>query len=144
MADPNRPNPYAPPGNDEPTPQPPAAPDEGGKQRGGCLTAMLVLMMIANPLVALLYLLSGDAISRALHAPSWAVPLLGILSITNFFCALGIWRFKKWGVYGALAMAALGLVINFTIGVSPGQSLMGLIGPGLLVVLVKPRWESFD
>jgi len=143
------PNPYEPPKSEEPpparmAPSTPLASMPQGKQRGGCLTALLVLMMIANPLVALMYLATGDAIKRTLHAPDWAIPVLGVAALTNFVCAVGIWRFKKWGMFGAVAMAAVGLVVNFTIGIQPMQALMGLLGPVILIALVKPQWAQFD
>jgi hypothetical protein len=139
------PNPYQAP--NEPTPDPRSFAAErhvGAKYRGGCLTAFLVLMMIANPLVGLMYLVTGDTIERTLHAPDWAIPLLTVLSLVNFACAIGIWKWKKWGVFGAVAMAAIGLVVNFTIGIQPMQAILGLAGPAILIALVSKLWKQFD
>ncbi len=143
--DPKEPNPYAAPKMDHAYPGAAAAPlPDAPKQRGGCLTALLVLMMIANPLVGLMYIVSGDAIQRALHAPAWAIPVLGGASMLNFVWAVGVWKFKRWGVYGFLAMAAVALIVNFTIGVAPMQAVLGLIGPAILIALVRPLWSRFD
>ena len=143
------PNPYQPPREPphDPVPDPrsfAAEPRTGPRDRGGCLTAFLVLMMIANPLVGLMYLVTGDAIRRSLHAPDWAIPVLTIASLVNFACAIGIWKWKKWGVYGAVAMAGLGLVVNFTIGIQPMQAIIGLVGPAILIALVSKLWKEFD
>src|SRR5258708_17964062 len=41
------------------------------QERGGCLTAWLVLASIANPLVGIYYLVSGQQLSSLLHLASW-------------------------------------------------------------------------
>ena len=139
------PNPYEPPREPVPDPRSFGAERETGpRDRGGCLTAFLVLMMIANPLVGLMYVVTGDTIKRTLHAPDWAIPVLTIASLVNFACAVGIWKWKKWGVFGAVAMAAIGLVVNFTIGIQPMQAIFGLVGPAILIALVSKLWKKFD
>lgn len=113
-------------------------------ERGGCLSVFLVLMMIANPIIGLLYLLNGEMFRRALpHAPDWALPVMGILALVNFGCAVGIWMWKKWGVFGTFGVAALGFVMNLMIGVNPFNAIMGLGGPIILYFLVKERWARF-
>ncbi len=144
-SEPNDPNPYAAPNADRAhDPSRGARSPDTPKQRGGCLTALLVLMMIANPLVGLMYLVNGDAIQRAIHAPGWAIPVLGGASLLNFASAVGVWRFKKWGVYGFLAMSAVALTVNLIVGIAPLQIMIGLIGPAILVALVRPLWSQFD
>ncbi len=120
------------------------APGAQNIERGGCLTVFLVLMMIANPIIGVLYLASGDTFKRALPgAPDWALPALGILALVNFGCAIGMWMWKKWGVFGSLVVAAIGFVMNLIIGVNPMQAFMGLGGPIILIFLVKERWARF-
>lgn len=113
-------------------------------ERGGCLTAFLVLMMIANPLVGLFYILGGDLLRRGMpDAPRWALPVLAVGAFVQFACAIGIWSWRRWGVYGSCAMALVALVVNFAIGLAPQSAIMGLLGPIILVLLVKPRWAHF-
>jgi hypothetical protein len=136
MNDPYKPpqEPYAPPMNA-------GAPQE----RGGCLTALLVLMMIANPLTGIVYFAAGDMVKKGLpNAPDWTAPVLGVIAFVMFASAIAMFRFKKWGLYGALTCAAIALVVNLTSGVNPVQALFGAaIAPTLLIVLIKPRWHLF-
>lgn len=113
-------------------------------ERGGCLTAFLVLALIANPITGLSYLLGGEMVRRGMPGmPEWALPVLGVLSFVQFAFILGIWRWKKWGVIGALALAPVTLILNFSIGVPPGTAILGMVGPLILFFLVKPRWPAF-
>jgi hypothetical protein len=134
------PNPYAPPQQ----PLTPLAPASPRGERGGCLTAFLVLMLIVNPLVGLVYFLAGDALSAVTRGHDWARPVLGLMCFVNVACAIGVWRFKRWGVYGYVAMAAFGLVINLTLGVGVGSIVGAFIGPAILVALVRPLWSRFS
>ena len=114
------------------------------RKRGGCLTAWLILMLIANPLVAVYYLAAGHTVKQALpNLPEYAIPLLIFLGIANFVFALAIWSWKKWGMYGFACSAAIAFIINLTnLGVGP--SLLGLVGVGILVALVSPVWKQMD
>jgi hypothetical protein len=118
--------------------------DRDNKNRGGCLTAFLALMMIANPLVALVYIVGADFIRKGMpNAPDWAFPVLAVMGFANFACAIGIFKWFKWGVFGAVGLAAITLVINFAIGVPPMNAILGLAGPGILIFLVRPLWRGF-
>ncbi|MBL8608170.1 MAG: hypothetical protein JNL38_12670 [Myxococcales bacterium] len=131
--------------------QPPAEPgmmgfayDGDNKKRGGCLTAFLVLMLIANPLTTLVYVAGADMVKRGMpNAPDWAFPVLALLGVVNTASAIGIWLWRKWGVFGVCGTAVVALVINFMIGVPPMNAIFGLAGPGILVFLVRPLWRGF-
>ena len=115
------------------------------RTRGGCLTALLILMMIANPVAGLMYLLGGAMIRRQMPSmPAWAIPVLGVLCLVNLVFAVAVWKWKRWGVYALAAMAFLALVINLSIGVSPAKALPGLVGIVILIVLVRPVWGSME
>jgi hypothetical protein len=113
-------------------------------ERGGCLTAFLIFMLILNPLTALYYLFSGSTLRQALPTlPAWAIPTLAILAIANFVFALAIWKWKKWGLYGFAATSLIVFVINLiSIGFFPALS--GLIGLGLLVFLLRNVWGQME
>lgn len=114
------------------------------RNRGGCLTAFLVLMMIVNPLTALFYLLGGEQAHRAIpQAPGWVIPVLGVACLGNLACAIAVWSWKKWGMYGFLGISALGFGVNLFAGLGAG-ALTGLIGPALLLALVYPQWNSME
>jgi len=70
-----------------------------GKQRHGCLTAWLVLMIFANSATALLYLLGSAAMRQNFpSAPGWAFPMLGVMGIANVVCAVALFQWKKMGI----------------------------------------------
>jgi hypothetical protein len=144
MADPAPSNPYEAPKNAALSGVATMSTDRSMRKRGGCLGAMLVLMMIANPLVALIYVATREKLTEALHAPDWAVPTLAVVALVNFAAAIGAWRFKKWGIYGACAVGVIALAINVSIGLAGAQIVMGLLGPILLVVLATRQWQDFD
>jgi hypothetical protein len=115
-----------------------------GRERGGCLSVLLVLMLIANPLTGLYYLAFGSAVRQALpNLPAWALLVLGILAFGNFACALAVWRWKKWGIYGFAASSLVIFLINASyIGVLTAA--LGLLGIAILALLVRPLWSRFD
>jgi hypothetical protein len=105
---------------------------------------LLVLMMVANPIAAIFYIVAGDMVRSGMpEAPAWIVPVLAAASIGNLACAVGVWMWKKWGVYGFGALTALGLVVNLMAGMGP-RALTGVIGLVLIIVLVRPYWDQFE
>ncbi len=114
------------------------------KQRGGCLTAWIILAMIANPLVAIFYLFSGSQLTKSLPGfPGWAIPVLVVIAIANTVFAVGIWMWKRWGVYGFAASAVITLVVNLVAGLG-GTSFTGLIAIAILWWLVRNMWQQFE
>ncbi|MBZ0315007.1 MAG: hypothetical protein K8L91_01220 [Anaerolineae bacterium] len=114
------------------------------RKRGGCLTAMLLLMMVVNPLIGIYYLTAGDAVKDAVpDLPDWALPVLIVLSFVNFICAIGIWMWKKIGFYGFVGTSIVAAIINL-ISIGPGQAFFGLIGLGILGFLVRPIWDDLE
>ena len=103
------------------------------KQRHGCLTAVLVLMIIANSAAALMYLFGSSSIKQSLPGmPSWALVVMGVFSVFNLVCAVAIFKWKKWGFWGFIASSIVVLFVNLSIGMGIGQSLLGLVGIALL------------
>ena len=101
-----------------------------GKNRHGCLTAWLILMIVVNSVVAFIYLLGSAAIGESLpNMPEWAFPVLIVMSLFNLVCAIALLRWKKWGF---CASSAVALVVNLSIGTGIGTSLSGLVGVLLL------------
>jgi hypothetical protein len=102
-----------------------------GKQRHGCLTAWLVLMIVANLLTAVTNLAFGAAL-RQLHpdAPAWAMPVMGLACLANVAWAIALFRWKRWGFYAFVATAALATVINLMVGlnivVAGGAAVVGV------------------
>lgn len=103
------------------------------KTRHGCLTAWLVLMIVANCATALMYLLGSEAIGRTLpNAPGWAFPVLIVVSLFNLVCSIALFQWKKWGFWGFCVSSVVALVVNLSLGLGIGPSLVGLVGLLLL------------
>jgi hypothetical protein len=91
------------------------------KKRHGCLTAWLVLMIVANSASALFYVLRSETIRRSLpNAPGWTLPLLIVVSLFNLMCAVALLQWKKWGFWGSCASAVVSLVVNLWLGLGTG------------------------
>ena len=103
------------------------------KNRHGCLTAWLIVMIIANSATALTYLLGSGAIGERLpNMPGWAFPVLIVMSVFNLVCAIALFQWKKWGFWGFCASSVVALVLNLSIGLGVGSAFVGLIGVLLL------------
>jgi hypothetical protein len=115
------------------------------RERGGCLTVWLVLVLIANPLTAIYYLVSGQELLRQLPGfPGWALPVLAVAAAANFVFAIGMWMWKKWGIYGFIASAAVALVINIIAGLVVPGIISAIISIGILLFLVRDKWDEFE
>ena len=103
------------------------------KQRHGCLTAFLIVMIIANALVAVVNLAGGSAIRQTMpHAPDWFLPLMVAAGIFNVVCAIALFKWKKWGFWGFCASSIVALILNISSGIGIPQSLFGLLGLAIL------------
>ena len=81
------------------------------RKRHGCLTAWLVLMLIANVIVALVYMFKGDAVSA--NTPGGiSMPLLmalRVMAILNTLFSVLLLRWKRIGFWGFLVSTVLSL-----------------------------------
>jgi hypothetical protein len=103
------------------------------KQRHGCLTAWLVLVIVVNAVVALLYVVGGGVVASTLPSDrGWLVPVLAVLALANVAFAIALFTWKRWGFYGFVASSLIGLVINIAIGINPAQAVFGLLGVAIL------------
>ena len=103
------------------------------KQRHGCLAAYLILMIVANSLMALIYLLgSGSMREQYPDAPRWGFPVLAVLGIVNVICAIALFSWKELGFFGFLATSLVASIVNFAIGLNIIQALAGLVGLAIL------------
>ena len=77
---------------------------EEQKQRHGCLTAWLVLMILINSVISLVFIFRGDEISQTTPgADQLTVIILTFLSAFNVVCAVAIAKWKRWGFWTVIA-----------------------------------------
>jgi len=108
------------------------------KQRHGCLSAWLVLMIFLNSLTALIYLFGSAFFNKALpSAPAWAFPVMALGAIVNVVCAVSLFRWKKWGFHGFVATSIVAFAMNLVVGASAATALFGLTGIAVLYGVLK-------
>ena len=114
------------------------------KQRHGCVTAWLVLMIIANSLTAILYLFASDMITKNLpgNVSTAMIILLGVIGIGNVIFSVFLFQWKKIGFWGFTITSVGALIINLSIGLGIGQSLFGLVGIAILYGVLQIKKEN--
>jgi hypothetical protein len=78
--------------------------------------------------------------------PQWAIYMLGLVGLALFVCALAIWKWKRWGVYGFAAGTVVLFVSSFFQGkLSIASVFLGLaIVLAILIRLVRPVWQKME
>ena len=116
------------------------------KKRHGCLTAYLIVMIIANSAIVLIYLffllISGTIQQSLPDIPVWAIPVLCVFGIFNLICVIALFKWKKWGFWGFCASAVIIFIINLAIGLGIGQSVLGLLGVAILFGVLQIGKEN--
>jgi hypothetical protein len=118
--------------NENPPPIPsihPAVP--GIKQRHGCLTAWLILALIANSAVTIYYVVSLLAGGNGANMPTWALFLFFVASLGAVFCIVLLFRWRKVGFWGYAALGIFTILINLAIGMG-ALSLTSLVSIAVL------------
>jgi hypothetical protein len=122
------------------------------KQRHGCVAAWLILMIILNSLVAIIYLFASDMITKNLpgNVSTTMIILLGFIGIGNVIFSVLLFQWKKIGFWGFIVTSIAALIINLSIGLGTGQSVLGLVGIAVLygVLQIKkdnvPAWDNLE
>jgi hypothetical protein len=117
------------------------------KQRHGCLTAYLSLMILFNVIAAFTYL------SRLLTGETSGFPpasfiILGLVAAFNLVCVAALMNWKKWAFFGFIGSSIITLIVNLSLGLGP-IALAGLTGVPILywaLRMGKERdgWSQLD
>ena len=116
------------------------------KERHGCVTAWLILMIIANSIVAVGYLFGGEFVAKNFPGgiSNTVLVVLGILGVVNVVSAVMLFNWKKIGFWGFTISAIITLIINLYIGVGIIQSVWGLAGIAILYVILQIKKDDVD
>ena len=121
------------------------------KQRHGCVTAWLVIMIALNSLLAIIYLFASDFITNNLpNVSKTMIVLLGVFCAANVIFAVMLLKWKKFGFWGFVVSSVVVLIINLSIGMGIGQSVGGLVGVAILYGILQIKkdnvtvWENLD
>ena len=115
-----------------------STPAKPWKQRHGCATAWLVLMMISNLAVAIITPLSGESIQKVTPGfPVWVVWPIAVFGALNVVFAFALFCWKKWGFYGFAVTALIGSGINLYVGIALSQVIGGFAGVLVLFLVLQ-------
>jgi hypothetical protein len=115
------------------------------RARGGCLTILLVLIIVINPLVAIYYITSGSSVQDTYpDMPDWALPVLIVFSLANCVFGIALWLWKKWGLYGFAVSSVVAFIVNIMSGIPVFSAIFGFVGLGLLAFLLRNEWPNMD
>jgi hypothetical protein len=115
------------------------------KERGVLLTVWLIIMLIANFLTMLSYLVFNSTIAAFYPSfPAWVFYLYGLLGLLNLTFVILLLLWKKWAFYGFCVSAVTAFILNMIISVGIGAAFFGLVGPVILYLIMRPKWELFE
>ncbi|WP_033956984.1 hypothetical protein [Psychroserpens jangbogonensis] len=111
------------------------------KQRTGITTGWLIFMLVINILSALLYLFKQNLVASDFHngIPAFMLFFLAILSLINILFIVLVFKWIKKGVWGLIVTNILAVVINIYNGLGIGQSLLGLLGIVVLLLILQVK-----
>ena len=106
-------------------------------------------MIILNSIYSLVYLASAVGSGSKSGLPTAALLLLSLVGIANVACAIALFKWKKAGFYGFIVTSAVAFIVNISIGLGIGPSLVGLGGIGLLFGILhigkeQAGWRQLD
>ena len=111
------------------------------RQRGGFLTAYLVLGMIINPLLVFFYYFT---LLSAVGSYSGLIIILMLMAFATTTCVAAMWYWQKWGAIGYLLLGFISVVLNLFI-VGPSSYVLAAIGGLILAwLLFQNKWKYFE
>jgi hypothetical protein len=127
------------------------SPNAPVRERGGCLTAYLVVAVL-GAVASLVLLLGAGSLNASLAAqgvdttlPGWVIPAQIVLVIIAVAGVYGIWTWKKWGVYLLVAEWVLSTLIGVASGSGASSGAASLVlGGAVLYYLLKDKWAQFE
>lgn len=123
-------------------------------ERGFLLSVMLVLVTLGSLAgVAgsiLIYSAIGRVAARQIdptRGVAHAKRVIGFMLVAGLVeaaCSFGMWTWKRWGVFGYVGMALAQLLVAAKLHYGQQLSYPHLIGVGLVLAAVLPKWSHFD
>ena len=116
---------------------------ESTKERGGCLATFVIATVILNFFTMLYYFFAKNKLMETskYFTSSWMIYFVSFFGLLNVIFGIAIWNWKKFGVYGLMVSALILFCFNIYIGMAAIASALGLIGPIILIILLKPVWS---
>jgi hypothetical protein len=117
--------------------------DQEKKKNLGCLSAYMLLVMVANVGVGILAYLAAGASNVTAEAKTIDTIGAGMNFLAAIFAGVVFWGHKKWAVYGIYGVIALSILANIATGYTAGV-LQNLVPIVILTAVVRPVWNYLD
>jgi len=113
-------------------------------ERHGCLTAWIILMIIANSVTSIVYIFGDTSI---LENPPFSISkewliVIGVLGFANIYFAINLWKLQKWAFWAFGISSLLIFCINIFLGLGFLKSLLGLFGIAFLYGILQIKNNS--
>ncbi|MGB3716532.1 MAG: hypothetical protein WA996_19100 [Candidatus Promineifilaceae bacterium] len=113
------------------------------KERGGWLTAALLLIIIRNSVVAIWIFTQGK--NDNVTTTTFMTILLVLVALTDVISGLGMWKWKKWGLYLFGISTVAGIVLH-TLVLGPLVAFHDIVGPAILayILSMQNKYRFFE
>jgi len=130
--------------------EPPEPPRTSFRERAvtKAILGLLLLGSLVGGAGGLIWVALGNGeedtldVTHASRVPQRMVAL-AVCGLVNAGSAVGMWSFKRWGVYGVVCSSLVAFLINWKLGGVP-VALPGLIAVASVAVFSMAVWIEFD
>jgi hypothetical protein len=112
------------------------------KERHGCVTAWLVLLIIVNAIISFIYLFRNETLQLSV-SPTLII-LFGLIGIANIVFAILLLSWKKIGFFGFIISSIIALILNLYAGLGTFQSIAGLFGVIILYAILSIKKDGIS
>jgi hypothetical protein len=113
------------------------------KTRGTWLTIALIVIVL-HGLAAAVYYAASKVDSAYMDRP-WLISLMVVHFLANVLAAVGIWYWKKWGVYIYIGSTILAVIVGL---ITTGLGMVSIFYFALPLVIVgwllRTKWDYFE
>lgn len=119
------------------------------KNRHGCLTVWLVLIIIFNIITIIIAVPKGSPVAPDILL-GWQTLIVIIFNLFNIVCAIALFMWKKWGFWGFCASSVITFIVNIALGELIIVSLIGMTIELFILYLVlnigkdNKGWPQLD
>ncbi len=129
------------------------------KPKRGALLTILLGILTFGALLTVAGSLLGMTALRSLHAhdasplgsstpqAAYLVKLLLVvmaIGVAQLLCALGMWGWKRWGVYGFVGLSLLQFLMSARVSADHHFSFGGIVWIVLALAAALPKWGAFE
>ena len=112
------------------------------KKRGWLLTTYSILVILSFIYTSYTFIFQAETISGII--PSGSLLIYQIISVLGIIFGIAMFNLKKWGVYGFIGIAIVGLILNSLASSIIFSIIFFIIGVGILLLIIKSRWKYFN